>query len=106
MRKKKIGKHLKFYIDCMNEKGMPQAGLCSCADHGFINERILLLFTPPYEALERLQEEKLIMTCEMSTFWGAGTKVNNGYNINEREYGFTPLRQTIVLFMACLNGEL
>lgn len=106
MKKKTPGKHWKFYIECMNLGMMPHDGLCTCANAKVISKRVLSKFHPTYEDLEQLYEEHYIIYRGESSYWAAGTKVKNTYNIVEREVGFTALRQTIVLFMACLNNEL
>lgn len=106
MAKKKTGKHLQFYMDCMKNKGMPRAGLCACAESGIISVFILHRFIPNHEEITLLYEGQYLIACNKDGYWGAGTKANNSYNIHEREHGFTSLRQTIVLFMAAINGEL
>lgn len=85
MPKKKVGKHLQFYMDCIIMDEMPKEGLCSCAWQGYINEELLFLFKP---------EEASIWS-----FWATG---DGGYTYKS----FSPLRQTIVLFMAAINNEL
>lgn len=86
MTKKKPGKHLQFYMDCIEEKIMPDSGLCGSSWERRIDGKLLLLFKPE----------------GVSTFdyWASGKKHDNCY------YIFTELRQTIVLLMACLNNEL
>lgn len=86
MAKNKIGKHLKFYFSCIsNGFEMPKAGLCACSWCDFINEEILMMFKPDEAG--------------MFSYW-ASLKKGQDY------YEFTGLRQTIVLFMAAMNGEL
>lgn len=85
MAKKKTGKHLQFYMDCMVAKEMPRAGLCSCSWNDFIDEDLLSIFKP-----DGISEFK---------YWASGVKW-------DKVYIFTPLRQTIVLFMAAMAGEL
>lgn len=86
MSKKKIGKHLRFYLACIkNGHEMPKAGLCACAWFDFINEEILMMFKPAKAGMFS---------------YLASLKKGQDY------YEFTGLRQTIVLFMAAINGEL
>lgn len=85
MVKKKLGKHLQFYMDCIHKGRIPRSGLCACSWHDLIDEELLMLFKPD--------------GASTWSYWAAGKTV--------RFYEeFTELRQTIVLFMACLNDEL
>jgi len=88
MAKKKVGKHLKFYSGCFYSKKMPGVGLCSCAIMEYIDEDLLNLFYP----------DDSISTA--FSFWASG------HENKDCLYRFTPLRQTIVLFMAAMSGEL
>lgn len=97
MPKKKIGKHLQFYLHCMCNGGvMPstisiyQGGLCSMADNNLIDKKIFKLFSE--------NQGKY-------SYW-ADDEIDCIIDCHQRRYLFTKLRQTIVLFMACLNGEL
>ncbi len=88
--KKKKGKYLKFYNDAIKYGKMKDAGLCECFEFdGFI-----VLFEPTYENKDELRDNK-----KSVMYWGS----DNG---NWLCYKFTPLRQTIVLFMAAMNNEL
>lgn len=84
MAKKQPGRHLRFYMDCIEKKEMPRCGLCSCAWSGYIDVELLNLFTP--------------YNCSVFSYWAAGRVANPDT--------FTQLRQTIVLFMAAINNEL
>ena len=94
MPKKKIGKHLQFYIYCMrNDSQMPKrycgdayGGLCNMVGLNLISKKLFNMFS--YGQKER-------------SFWACGER-----NPFDKRYKFTPLRQTIVLFMAALNNEL
>lgn len=86
MPKKKIGKHLQFYMDCISDEIMPQVGLCNCGWTGLIDGNLLLLFKPE--------------DASVFDYWASGIKHN------PCAFNFTELRQTIVLFMAALNNEL
>lgn len=82
---KKVGKHLQFYMDCIETKEMPNAGLCCNAWRGYIDEDILDLFAPKNES--------------PFAYWANRRR-------NDCAYKFNYLRQTIVLFMAAINNEL
>ncbi len=87
MAKKKIGKHLQFYRDCMADGLMPYVGLCRCGMYDIINNDLLNDYFTPEDFMDAI------------SFWASGEK-------NDCCYNFTPLRQTIVLFMAAINQEL
>lgn len=91
---KKLGKHLQFYMDCMKADCMMpsegtsviKGGLCRAADIGAISKESLKMFEYgnfPFH------------------YWA-----DEGPNHYDNRFVFNSLRQTIVLFMACLNGEL
>lgn len=94
MRKKK--QHLDFYKSCIeNNYQMPCAGLCHCAYRGeYISIEIFAKYLKPTKE-ELLQIDKEYAN---SYFWASG-------NLSSCRYQFTPLRQTIVLFMAAIAGE-
>jgi hypothetical protein len=93
---KKETPHLDFYHKCLDD-GLPYGGLCACADHGLIDEYLFELFEPTDDDII------IINSCNLSLwFWGAGLPFGDPGNIGT----FTPLRQTIILFMAALNNEL
>lgn len=100
MPKNKTGKHLQFYMDCMKRGVMPCSGLCINTEDcgGPLSEELLHLFIPTDDELIRLAKKGY-----STSYWGSGVITNN-YNILYD--AFSPLRQTIVLFMACLNNEL
>lgn len=98
-------KHLNFYKRCMATGMLPidslgdsiyefghhgdnNGGLCGCADAGLIDRNVLLMFEPD--------------TGE--PYWGLGDYEYS--SLKETRLRFTPLRQTIVLFMAAINNEL
>lgn len=92
MKKKK---YLEFYEQCMNNSGMMSApGLCDAL--GAFNP-VLQLFEPTDENRTELQRKDL-----STWYWGSGMRYDNP----NRAGTFTPLRQTIVLFMAAMEGEL
>lgn len=94
-----MGKHLDFYKECMKTGKLPEAdacnsnpwgGLCQASDKKIISKELLNLFEP--------------LDCTFG-WWGVGDKQIK-YTLLERLEAFTPLRQTIVLFMAAINNEL
>lgn len=85
--KKQPGKHLRFYIDCMADGLMPHVGLCRCAMQGKISNSVLEEYFMPENFSDSI------------TFWASGEQ-------GDFVHHFTPLRQTIVLFMAAINNEL
>ena len=85
-------KYLSFYKKCIKTGRMPHLGLCS----NFLGDERLDLFEPTTKDLKSLRKEGLSIL-----YWGAGLPPYPGSGTS-----FTPLRQTIVLFMAAMNGEL
>lgn len=95
MPKKKLGKHLQFYMDCMiADCKMPKigysninGGLCRAVAQGDLSENIFKLFS-----------------CGQGiySYWA---HIGDGHSYASA-YEFNPLRQTIVLFMAAISGEL
>lgn len=79
-------KHLHFYVNHSHSGVMPRCGLCGCAWGGLIEGSLLALFKP---------EEVSIFD-----YWASGKPHNDA------KFAFTELRQTIVLLMAAINGEL
>lgn len=89
---KKKGKYLKFYEECMENGKIPESGLCKCLDG-------VDLFRPYGSEITEL------FTTENSfPYWGSGLPWFA--DSSSLWYGFTPLRQNIVLFLAAINGEL
>jgi len=89
----KIGKYLKFHFDCLESGVLPSDGLCNSLLGNSIQ-----LFEPTDLDFKRLFKEGLPVA-----YWGCGCRYGSLY---ERAYKYTPLRQTIVLFLAAMNGEL
>lgn len=96
MYKKKLGKHLQFYMDCMTKGCMDDFGLCNALK----SKDTLDLFLPTDDDIKTLKEEGLSVL-----YWGSGLSLDNKYD-HQRYWVLTPLRQTIVLFMAAINNEL
>lgn len=95
MTEKKPGKYMQFYKDCIINKRLKDFGLCSS-----LGGDLLELFKPTEEDEDELANEGLSIL-----YWASGVSSNYKYD-NKRWFEFTPLRQTIVLFMAALNDEL
>ncbi len=94
MAKKK--KYLEFYEKCMVTGELPnRKGLCNEFGYRYGSDEKenpdLNVFYPP--------------AGEYTTYWGFGLDLI-GNNTHKESIAFTPLRQTIVLFMAAMNGEL
>ena len=97
-------KNLDFYNECMKTGELPEKGLCGCALEGLISNDLLNLFKPTTEEEIKLHEENTSYI-----FWGYGlfyTDEDDCQQYYNVRYSFTPLRQTIVLFMAAMNNEL
>lgn len=110
---KKKRKHYDFYVQCMKTGWLPNkfnayvtgfnssvTGLCGAAHCFQIDEQLLFLLTPTHEDELRLQENGF-----GTGWWGYEGDIPEWADIPEQQYAFTTLRQTIVLFMACLAGE-
>jgi hypothetical protein len=95
-----MSKHLDFYYKCLRAGRMPleKLGLCGCATAGLISYSSLQLFIPSDD-----EEYELDNSRYCSIYWASGLKVTSSEW--DLMYDFTPLRQNIVLLMACLNGE-
>lgn len=88
-----MGKYLKFYEKCIGAGRLPHDGLCK----SFGKVKKFQRFIPTCDDFDIMNQED-----KSTGYWGSGVKYNN-----IRKYcGFTPLRQTIVLFMAAMNNEL
>jgi len=98
-------KHLKFYMKAAETGELPTAyfiigqgffpcGLCKVASEGKLDRSLLDLFFPTIS-----DQEWLLWEGHDTSYWGSESSDN--------QLGvFTPLRQTIVLFMAAMNDEL
>lgn len=94
---KPIGKHLQLYINYFEKTTLPKEGLCGCADINLIDSNILKeYFEPSDSELITLEFEN-----HSRVYWGSGLE-DGDWGL----YEFTPLRQTIVLLMAAIAGEL
>jgi hypothetical protein len=99
---KKTLRHLNFYKKCFKTLDMPKPGLCRCADCGLICESTLKEFTPTDSDHDQNVIEGTMDLFHPNGYWGAGLNISEDC----RGDSFTPLRQTIVLFMAAMNNEL
>jgi hypothetical protein len=106
--------HLKFYEKCMKTGIMPKMGLCTNADTDYksLDEDLLgEIFQPTDKDYANLRRRG-----RNAAWWGYDKKDivyssvlsdQEYYEYNtQKKYGFNPLRQNIVLFMAAMNGEL
>jgi hypothetical protein len=92
-------KHIEFYEACMKTGKTPNSGLCNCTGPGWggLNEELLKLFEP------NKQEKRQLEYSGMSyVYWASGVKIDHP----DAYWTFTSLRQTIVLLMAAMSGEL
>lgn len=92
-------KHLDFYYECLEKNRLPHKGLCNCALTGLISPGLLIHFIPDSEELFSLGMNGL------SQGWWASDVEFLGDTFT-KEYGFSELRQNIVLLMAAMNNEL
>ncbi len=91
--------HINFYNNCIKRGVMPTSGLCTSADHGYIDYKLLSLFKPTLREL-RNSGHHLDDGNVATSFWGSEVRYDNNM------YVFTEFRQTIILFMAAMNDEL
>jgi len=108
MKKKK--KYLELYKKWLKEGRLPERGLCfSLPIHvGFLKAAEYIAIPtddPLFELFKPWTEEEYPMLKSdplWQTFWLADGETNGRH----LHYKFTPLRQTILLFMAAMNNEL
>lgn len=87
-------KYLDFHIKRFGNN-MPCAGLCA----NFADEdRRIKRLSPTISDIDELERHNY-----SSAWWGSGCKCNDDYF--KMRYAYTPLRQTIVLFMSLLKEE-
>jgi len=75
---------------------LPDEGLCSCLNPEYDN-KLFDLIKPTFENEIQLNADNLSVA-----YWGSGLYWDDPRKL----YAFTELRQTIVLFLAAMNGEL
>lgn len=78
-----------FYHDCVIAGYMPDNGLCNCLHGSDLN-----LFAPTAQDKQRLNREN-----KSQVFWAAEASDTECIEDDKLCYAFTPLRQTIVLFL-------
>ena len=88
-----MGKYLNFYKERI-KTGRIEDGLCNYFD----NDEEIDLMRPTSEDFDKLYDER-----RCTTYWASGLHEDVPYH--EIHWPFTPLRQTVVLFMAALAGE-
>jgi hypothetical protein len=93
-------KYLKFYKKCMKAGSLPDDGLCLSLIRRGREDKKLALFEPT-----SADNSMILVEGTSYGYWASGL-LTHPDNLNERMYGFTPLRQTIVLFLAAMNNEL
>lgn len=89
---------LDMYKEWLEAGKLPEEGLCKCIKSK-AHEELLDLFNPSFN--ERVE---LAQVGFSSMFWGSGLMVSDDHF--QIWYSFTPMRQTILLFMAAMNNEL
>ena len=88
-------KYLEYYHEAMKTGKLPgKNGLCMDLD-------LPRTITPTTEDRHQLSNEGFC-----SAYWGAGLPAELFMQGDRLETEFTPLRQTIVLFLAAMNDEL
>lgn len=88
--------YLELHKEWMEEGELPCGGLCNFFSYG------PTVLTMPQELIPTKQERGLLKKegfC--SVYWASG--LPDGHE--DENTGYTPLRQTLVLLMAALNGE-
>lgn len=100
--------HLDFYYKCMETGYLPEiegGGLCNCAyNEKLISEEDLNLFIPSNIDFKNLSDDNSSLI-----YWGYEfpyLEDDNPIEDYNRQYKFTPLRQTIVLLIAAIKDEL
>lgn len=96
---------LEFYNQCLETGRLPQkdwgnSGLCGAATLGLISKELLNIFKPTDEDETELGLENL------STGWWASELPSRDESIEEEKmFGFSSLRQTIIEFMMVIKIE-
>jgi len=100
-------RHYDFYVHCMQIGYLPNVtighstGLCGAADYGQIDNDILKLFEPTDE-----DEYEMRLQGIATGWWGYEVPCDSPLDdFHDKLFQFTTLRQTIVLFMACIAEE-
>ena len=89
-----------YYLNCykkwLSVGSMPDEGLCICFAHDDLTHSEVKQFEPNDSDLKQYK----IRRKSGGTYWGSDSSSDPRY------HEFTPLRQTIVLFLAAMNNEL
>lgn len=95
-------KFLECYNKWMKTGRMPKDGLCNSLPDQLIES----------EAWKMCKRTKYDTIVECEVYWAYEFDTNDPqynydkYNYDDRYYAFTPLRQTLILLAAAINGEL
>lgn len=92
MKKKLID----LYKDWMRVGTLPDQGLCNSIPKKY--SKNIKMFQPEEDYLEKLIDKSV----SKYLYWGSGSIKSD----KDLKYGFTPLRQTIVLFICAMNNEI
>lgn len=96
-------KTLKFFNEYAPLERLPADGLCGVADMGLICKDRFGLMHPTEDDLDLAVAEGTVFRYIKTGYWGCGLSIRA--DGDQRVNSFTPLRQTIVLFMANLNDD-
>lgn len=94
MKNKKL---IDLYKEWMETGELPKGGLCIALLDTKYEEIIDEELSPTYEDRQTLKKEGLC-----TTYWASGLPEDH----KDEMYGFTPLRQTIVLLICAIHNEL
>lgn len=92
-------KYLEFYESCMKTGKLPKAGLCNCIPE---DEMDIMHPGEDYSHPSYYYDWHWAYDGEFYNSWYSKTDVEKV----SLSFSFTPLRQTIVLLLAAINGEL
>lgn len=87
---------MECYYKWLEEGEMPETGLCSSLPFDLIDTDAFFMMEPTEKDYDKIAKRK-----EAQIFWASGVK----YDDPKRRYTFTPLRQTIVILCALMEGE-
>lgn len=99
---KKKTPFLDFYKERMRSGKLLNPGLCNSVDDE--TDTLILFYPTTQDANMFAKELGYYVTDFKYVFWGSGLHIQS--SLDRKSYDFTPLRQTIVLFCAAINGEL
>lgn len=94
MERKKL---IELHDEWLKSKNLPSLGLCNSVITGNGNQLLLNRFIPNDKEFTKLATKGYC-----TTYWGSGLKLGD-----DRKYTrYTPLRQTIVLLICAMKGEI